>query len=65
MVFACSCAKRMIPYTKIYTNRGLILHSELFVDTSLEVYSQKNPYVSIGQSAEKNRIIDDGLYDYR
>ena len=55
----------MIPYTKIYTNQGLILHSESFVDTSPEVYSQKNPYVSIGQSAEKNRIIDDGLFDYR
>jgi len=41
------------------------LHSELFVDTSLEVYSQNNPYVSINQSTEKNRIRDDGLFDYR
>jgi len=65
MVFACSCAKRMIPYTKIYTNQGLILHSESFVDTSPEVYSQNNPCVSISQSIEKNRIIDDGLFDYR
>jgi len=53
MVFACSCAKRMIQFTKIHKNRGLVLHSELFVDTSPEVYSQNNPYVSIGQSAEK------------
>ncbi|SVA73748.1 uncharacterized protein METZ01_LOCUS126602, partial [marine metagenome] len=28
MVFACSCAKRMIQFTKIYKNRGLVLHSE-------------------------------------
>jgi len=41
------------------------LHSESFVDTSPEVYSQNNPCVSISQSIEKNRIIDDGLFDYR
>ena len=51
----------MIPIYKNIQNRGLILHSELFVDTSSEVYSQKNPYVSIGQSAEKT----DGLFDDR
>ena len=61
MVFVCSCAKRMVQFAKIYKNRGLVLHSELFVDTSPEVYSQNNPYVSIGQSAEKT----DGLFDHR
>ena len=65
MVFACSCAKRMIPIYKIIQNRGLVLHSELFVDTSLEVYSQNNPYASIRQSTGKNRIKDDGLFDHR
>ena len=65
MVFACSCAKRMIPIYKNIQNRGLVLHSELFVDTSLEVYSQNNPYVSIRPSTGKNRIKDDGLFDYR
>ena len=41
------------------------MYSELLVDTSLEVYSQNNPYVRIGQSAGKNGIKDDGLFDYR
>ena len=38
---------------------------ELFVDTSPEVYSQNNPYVSIRQSTGKNRIKYDGLFYYR
>ena len=61
MVFACSCAKRMIQiYRNIQKPRTNIAFL-LFVDTSPEVYSQNNPYVSIGQSAEKT----DGLFDYR
>ena len=59
------CEKNDPIFTKIYKNRGLVLHSELFVDTSPEVYSQNNPYVSIRPSAGKNRIKDDGLFDYR
>jgi len=39
--------KRMIPIYKTIQNRGLVLYSESFVDTSLEVYSQNNPYASI------------------
>ena len=65
MVFACSCAKRMIPIYKNIQNRGLILPSELFADTSLGVYSQNNPYASIKQPTGKNRIKDDGLFDHR
>ena len=57
--------KEWFQFTKIYTNRELILHSELFVDTSIEVYSQNNPYASIRQSIGKNRIKDDGLFDHR
>ena len=65
MVFACSCAKRMIQIYKNIQKPRTNIAFLLFVDTSLEVYSQNNPCVSISQSIEKNRIIDDGLFDYR
>ena len=57
--------QRMIPIYKTIQNRGLVLHSELFVDTSLEVYSENNPCVSISQSTEKNWIRGGGLFDHR
>ena len=42
-----------------------MLNSELFLGTSLGVYSQNNSYVRIRQSVGKNGIKDDGLYHYR
>ena len=59
------CEKNDSNLKKYTNNRGLILHFELFVDTSLEVYSQNNPYVSIRRFTGKNGIKDDGLFDYR
>ena len=65
MVFACSCAKRMIQIYKNIQKPRTNIAFLLFVDTSLEVYSQNNPNVSIRRSTGKNRIKYDGLFDYR
>jgi len=43
----------MIPIYKNTQKPRTNIAFELFVDTSLEVYSQNNPYVSIRQYAEK------------
>jgi len=55
----------MIPIYKNIQKPRTNIAFLLFVDTSLEVYSQNNPCVSISQSTEKNRIRDDGLFDCR
>jgi len=65
MVFACSCATKNDSNLQNYTKPRTSIAFLLFVDTSLEVYSQNNPCVSINQSTEKNRIRDEGLFDCR
>jgi len=65
MVFACSCATKNDSNLQNYTKPRTSIAFLLFVSTSLEVYSQNNPYASIRQSIGKNRIKDDGLFDHR